>query len=197
MATPPIQWREPQQFAAGDTLLFQRSLPDHLPSDGWAIRLTISSQDAAAPAVAQVLSVPDSTNQFHTFTVPNFLAGVNQGTYTFSEEIVNSGTGEKHQIYFSDNFEVGQSLDSQASLNPVKTHAQIMLDTLEASLLDLAQLRFQETDVQRNRFVSQKQAEVLDQWKYWKAFRQNEIQADNVRNGRASGAVSVPIFRIG
>ena len=197
MATSPINWRCPDEFAAGDTLIYQRSLPDYKPSDGFAIRLTVSSQAVAGHAVVQVVSLPDSTNSFHTFTVPGFCAGADAGTYTLTEEVFNATTGEKHQIFFNSNFQIQQSLDSQASVGPQKTHAQQMLEILEDSLQDLGRQRFQETDVQRNKFVSQKQAEVLEQWKYWKAFRDNEIQMENVRNGRPSGAVSRSVFNIG
>ena len=201
MAEPTI-WQEPIAIAAGDSLIFQRNLPNYLPSKGWSIQgtLTLPMPNGGGRVVAQFVSVPDSTNQYHLVNVPNFAAAIDAGNYIFSEEIVcaagGESPGEKHQIYFNDNFNLGDNLAGGVGAAPL-TEAQQMLAILYTSLKQLYVKQFSETDVQRNRFVIQKQAEVRKELQYWLAVRQNEVQIENVRNGRPSGAVSVPVFNIG
>ncbi|MDE2021238.1 MAG: hypothetical protein KGJ13_12960, partial [Patescibacteria group bacterium] len=114
-----IQWREPADFTVGDTLLFQRNLPDYLPSDGWAIRLTITENTATgATKLAEAVSTPDTTSQYHVFNVPNFCAGLAAGKYVLSEEVFNAAgnaalnisAGEKHQIYVRPDFQLQDDL---------------------------------------------------------------------------------------
>jgi hypothetical protein len=198
MANAPIANREPDFFTSGDTLLFNRNLPNYLPSAGWSIHLTVTQVlPNAGHVAAQAVSVPDATNAFHTFNVPNFAAGLDAGLYILSEEVVNANTGEKHQIYYNDNFLIGPDLGDGLSSASVKTEAQQMLEVISSTLKDLYKQKFTETDVQRNRFVLQKTTEALNDYKFWWHRRQQEIQFENVRNGRPSGAVSEPVFCIG
>jgi hypothetical protein len=114
MAIPPIIWRPPERFVSGDSLIFQQNLPNYLPANGWAIRLTITQP--GGNQVAQAISAPDATNNFHTFNVPNFCAGLDAGGYVITEEVLNAATGERHQIYFSDSFQLsGDLADSLAA----------------------------------------------------------------------------------
>lgn len=193
-------------FTSGDTLLFNRHLPNYLPSDGWSIQLTITQPlPLAGKLVAQVNSTPSATNDFHQFNVPNFCAGLDAGLYILSSEVVNVAgnpalgiaAGTKHQIYFNDNFLVGADLGDGLASNPVQTRAQQMLAVITATLVELYKQKFQETDVQRNRFVLQKTTEALNDFKFWTAKRQEEIQQENVRNGRPSGATAQAVFMIG
>ena len=193
-----IQWREPDEFTSGDTLLFQRSLPDYLPSDGWALRLTITQPlPQGALKVAEAVSVADSTNSVHTFNVPDFCAALEAGVYVLSEVVFNQSTGEKHQIYHDDEFNIGDDLDSGLVVGPILTEAQEMIALLRASYKALIQQQFASTNVQHNEFVLQKQGEVLDQLKYWKNMRINEIQMERAKNGQKPGNVQEAVFCIG
>lgn len=185
-------------FAAGDSLVFNRRLPDYLPSNGWAVRLTVSKvQDVGAPPVVSIVSAPDATNAFHQFNVNGFLQGSPNGVYILQEEVFNAGTGEKHQIYFNDNFVLLPDLADGAASANVKTTAQQMLELIVCTLKELYKAKFTETDVQRSRFVLQKTKDALEDYQYWKEVRQNEIQMERARNGRPPGNVCQPVFAIG
>lgn len=198
MATPPIQWRPPERFVSGDTLLFQQNLPDYLPSAGFAIALTVSKPTvAAATILVRVVSTPDSTNSYHTFNVNGFCAGADSGIYILSEEVFNAATGEKHQIYFADNFKIAPDLNDGAATKPVQTEAQINLALLNSTYRQIIALKFAETEDLRSRFRLQDEQKVLEDIKYWKAVRQNEILMDRARNGLRPGNVQEAVFAIG
>ena len=198
MATPPIIWRPPQRFVSGDSLIFQQNLPDYPPSAGFAIQLTVSQVlPNGAKILTQVVSTPDATNSYHTFNVLNFCAGADAGTYILSEEVFNAGTGEKHQIYFDDAFKLGPDLNDVLASLPVETEAQINLRLLNVTYRNLIQLKFAETEDLRSRFKVQDEQKVLEDIKYWKAVRVNEIQLERARNGQRPGNVTEAFFAIG
>ena len=194
MATAPIPTREPEQFVAGDTLLLHRNLPDYLPSDGWGYRLTVTQP---LPNGSQVVATTDSTadGDKHSFSVNDWLSALQDGVYILTGSVIKASTGEQHQVYHNDAFLVTTSDAANAAAGPVKTEAQQMLEIILDTLKELYKRKYTETDVQRNKFVLQKSSEALADYKFWFAKRQQEIQQQNVRNGRASGAVQEPIFK--
>lgn len=194
MATAPIPTREPEQFVAGDTLLLHRNLPDYLPSDGWVYRLTVTQP---LPNGSQVVATTDSTadGDSHSFSVDNWLSELQDGVYILTGSVIKAANGDRHQVYHNDAFLVTTSDAANAAAGPVKTDAQQMLEIILDTLKELYKRKYTETDVQRNKFVLQKSSEALADYKFWFAKRQQEIQQQNVRNGRASGAVQEPIFK--
>lgn len=194
MATAPIPTREPEQFVAGDTLLLHRNLPDYLPSDGWVYRLTVTQ---LLPNGSEVVATNDSTadGDRHSFEVNNWLGTQTDGVYVLAGTVIKASTGERHQVYHHDGFLISTSDAAGTPSATVKTEAQQMLEIILDTLKELYKRKYTETDVQRNKFVLQKSADALNDYKFWFAKRQQEIQQQNVRNGRASGAVQEPIFR--
>ena len=198
MATPQILWRPPEAFVSGDTLIYQRNLPNYLPSAGFAIQLTVTKPTPQAAKIqAQAISVPDATNSFHTFNVVGFCAGAEEGHYVLSEEVFNAATGERHQISYADDFLLGPDLNDGLATKPIETVAQRKLRLLHASHDQLIQLKFSETEDLRSRFKIQDEEKILNEIKYWTEVRHNEIQMERVRNGQSPGNFTVPIFRIG
>lgn len=197
MANAPILWVEPERFTSGDTLIYNRCLRNYLPSNGWKIKLTVSAQRPnAAEDIFQVDSTPDQTNAYHQFNVPNFLGDFDEGTYIFSEEVVNVN-GEKHQIFLNSEFIVGPQLNQGTATGPNLTVAQRMIAIVSSTLEELYAQKFNSTDVQNNSFVLQKTTEAETSLNYWIERRNQEIQQENIRNGRPSGATSMPVFWIG
>ena len=206
MATEPTIWREPDVFTAGDTLIYQRSLPRFLPSDGWAIRLTITQNKGdAAVEVAQAVSVGDSTNKYHVFNVPNFCGNLTSGVYTFSEEVfnaagnagINVAAGERHALYSRPDFQIRDNLDSGANARDQRTTAQKNIELLEHRLAEIYKLKFSEHESDRNRFNLVDEEKVLKQLQYWKEVRIGEIRMERVKNGQEPGNVVRPRFMIG
>jgi hypothetical protein len=188
-----IQTREPEIFAAGDTLLFQRYLPKFLPGDGWSIRYVLT--DLKAIPVKEFDSVVSPLEgSMHLVDIDDFASDLEAGEYVLTGQAVNGA--EKHQIYYG-TLTLQPDLADGAGDQPVQTEAQEMIVLLRNSLKELYKKLFQETDVQRSRFVMQKQKEVREELAYWKEVRQNEIQQERARNGRPIGNVSVPVFNIG
>jgi hypothetical protein len=144
----------------------------------------------------QVNSAPDSTNTFHCFNVQGFLGNADAGTYILSEEVINSGTGQRNQIFYNDNFQVGPDLSGGTSTQTL-TIAQQMIAQIQATLLALYARTSKETDVQRSRFVLMEIDKVRGEENYWQERRKIEVQNERAANGHASGNVSRPLFNIG
>jgi hypothetical protein len=192
-----IQWRPPIQIAAGDSLVFQQNFPNYLPPV-WAIRLTVSLPNSAGGAtkIVQVVSSPDSTNQFHTFDVNDFLGTAAVGNYILSEEIFNATTGEEHQIYYADNFFVGPSLDTGSDGTAVLgTFSEQALPQIEAQILLLTNQIVNETDVERSRFLFTTRKELMEQRAQLREERQNEIALAKQKNGQPTGNDLIPKLR--
>lgn len=198
MAVPTISWRPPESFVSGDSLIFNQRLPNYLPSSGFAIRLTLTKNTPnGAEKVDEVVSTPDVTNAFHQFNETSFGAGLDSGNYVLSEEVFNAGTGERHQIYFADNFQIGADLADGLATAPVQTDAQIILAGLYDTYKQLLKLKFAETEDLRSRFRLQDQSKILEDIKYWKSVCINEMQIGRSRNGQRPGNVQDAVFYIG
>jgi hypothetical protein len=190
MANGPIALREPEAIAAGDTLLFQRRLPDYKASQGWSLTYILSDLQSN-----QVLTFPSAAaGDDHLISINAFAAALQADDYILAGYAVNGA--ERHEIYRAV-LTLSSDFADNTAQGPQQTEAQEMIAILRDSLKALYRQQFQETDVQRNKFVMQKQGEVLQQLQYWKEMRLNEIQLERARNGKASGAVSVPRFCIG
>ncbi len=188
-----ISWREPEIFAAGDSLAFQRYLPAYLPAAGWSLHYALTD-----PITGILLTSFDSTTSTtdatcHAVSINNFAAAIDQGDYILTGQAVNV-SGEKNQIYYAE-LTIQPNLAGGTAAAPILTTAQKMITILEKSLADLYVQKFQETDVQRNRFVMQKQTEVLQNLQYWYEKRMNELAMERMRNGRSNPNDLVPVFR--
>ena len=196
----PIQWREPERFAIGDTLKFQRNLPGYKPSDGWSLSYSLIAQtDLSGQQVATFSSAPDSSNTYHTVDVLNFAQGQVAGDFILVGEAICSPTGtypnEKHQIYYSLLKLQDDLADGQVS-GPITTHSQRMITLLEAKLERLEAYDITESDVNRTRFVMEERVKVKQRLMEYKELRRNEIKIENQRNGRDGGEQQFPVFRI-
>lgn len=188
-----IAWREPEIFAAGDSLAFQRYLPNYLPSDGWSLHYTLTDPNAGVALTGFNSTVSTTDATCHSVSVNNFAADIAQGDYILTGEAVNI-SGEKNQIYYAE-LTIRPNLDGGMAGAPILTTAQKMIAILEKSLADLYVQKFQETDVQRNKFVMQKQTEVLANLQYWYEKRMNEVAMERMRNGRSNPNDLMPVFR--
>lgn len=195
MATPPKIWGEPLNFAAGDTLIFEKFLHGYLPADGWSIAGTVTDPNSAK-AVANYVSTQSTTDpDSHAVNVPNFAAAVPQGEYILSEEVINATTGEKHQIYYG-GLVIGPDLNDQTATAPILTFAQQMINALQAALLAMASDTLIETDVQRNRFRKITEEDKRRQLFIWEERRMNEVNKEGIANGRRNTNDFEPVFRM-
>lgn len=193
MANTPIPTIEPEIFAAGDTLWFEKYLADYLPSAGWALQYVVTN--LAGEQLANVVSTAsDSDATRHKIFADDFLAAVDKSDCILTGYRFNGTTGERFRIY-QEVLEVDPNYGGGTVSQPQQTTAQKMIEALETSLLDLYKTRFAETDVQRNRFKLQDQNKVLQDLKYWREVRDWEIRQQQLRNGHAATNDMRPVLR--
>lgn len=188
--------REPLEFSQGDTLCFDKYLPDYLPSKGWALLYEIrSSQQPTNPAI-QINSTPDVTNTYHKILVAEGItAGWLAGDALMVGYAVNAGTGQRHQVYYG-TLNLTPNLGTAGNNVDVSTHAQRMIPILEKQLEELAQHSMDDSNVQQVEIRRVKRMDLEKQLAWNKQLRQNEIAVENVANGRPSGNKVVPIFNL-
>ena len=189
-----IAWREPEIFAAGDTLVFQRYLPDYLPDDGWSLHYVLTDPVGGVQLLTFDSATSADDETVHAVNVANFAATIPQGDYILTGQVVNATTGEKHQIYYAE-LSLQPDLAAGTAGGPILTTAQKMIQSLESILADLYKQKFQETDVQRSRFVAKKTSEVLKDLQYWYEKRANEVNLEAIRGGGGNMNDFTPIFR--
>lgn len=186
-----VQRREPEIFVCGDTLLFERYLRDYLPSDGWSLLYEI--RGGASTTNQPITFTSTASGDFHLIQVNNFAAEANAGVYELVGYAVNGA--ERHQIYDGqlNLLPNGTSVDDSA---PVKTHAQKMIEMLEAGLERLAAHEIDESNVERAQFIRAKRLDLEKQLAINKEIRANELKMERIRNGQHSGQFIRPRLEI-
>jgi hypothetical protein len=178
---PQIQWREPQEFSAGDTLTFERNLPDYPATAGWSL-------DYELRGGAQVISfqsTPDG-NSHKVNLAPAVTSLWAPGDYTLTGYAILAATGERHRIYYGE-FKLWEDKQTATADAPEKTFAQQMVEQIKLCLLakagnDLASSKLGETEFrymtyeQLNRHLGE-----------WMGVRRQEIAKENARAGRPTG----------
>lgn len=194
MAGPPIQLQEPESFASGDTLWFERYLPDYLPSDGWSLKYTLTSLNGQAAAAAQsAVSASDASR--HKVYQQNFAAGLEAGDYIFSGEAVNAATGDRKQIYKAV-LTIGADLQAGLATGPLLSENARALQDAYATRRVLIKRKFSETGDLSSRFILQKLSEINDLIKELEEKVIWEKRAARVANGGADGSTTEAVLRI-
>lgn len=181
-------------FTAGDSLQFQRSLPDFPASAGWSLHYVLTS---LAPQSGIQVAQFDSTasGDYHAVSVDGFAAGLDAGDYLLSGYAVNGA--ERHRIYYAELTIAADLSDGGASQAVLTTHAQRMITILEAQMEQVAAHVLQETDVQKSRFVWAKRSEILDLLNFYRERRAYELKVQAVANGQGNPNRIVPAFYCG
>jgi hypothetical protein len=191
MAADSTQWREPEVFASGDSLIFSKYLPAYLPGDGWHVHYVVTqSQPNGAKEVASFDSTQSTTDPtVHTVNVANFGAGLDAGEYVLSGQVVNSAgnaplniaAGEKHTIYYAE-LELDPDLADNLASVPIATFVQTMIPILESKIQRLESYDLTETDVQRTRFIVEDKNKTYE--RYWRLleFRNYEKKQERAAN---------------
>jgi hypothetical protein len=186
-----IQWREPEIFSAGDTLKFNKFLPNYLPADGWALTYSVTDElPDSGNLVDSIFSTPSATDpSVHSVNVPNFGAGLEAGDYILTGVVVNAAgnpskniaAGERHTFYIGELTFDPDLMDGLSSA-PVTTFVQRMIPILEAKIARLEAYDLTETDVQRTRFVIEDKTKTYE--RYWRLleFRNYEKKQERASN---------------
>jgi hypothetical protein len=194
MAGPTIQLQEPERFASGDTLWFERYLADYLPSAGWSLKYTLTSLNGQEVASVQSV-VSDSNANRHKIYQQNFAAGLDADDYIFTGELVNTNTGDRKQIYKAV-LTLGADLqDGVATVPLISENAQALQDAY-ATRRVLIKKQFSETEDLRSRFILQKLSEINDLIKELEEKVIWEKRAARAANGEPDGSMTEAVMRV-
>ncbi|MDE2019953.1 MAG: hypothetical protein KGJ13_06445 [Patescibacteria group bacterium] len=189
-----IQEREPEFFAAGDWLLFQRNLPTFLPSNGWILLYVLTDENGVEQATVTSVVGSGDYNNWHIISVTDFVPTLPQADYILTGYAVNGA--ERRQIYYGW-LHLTPDYPAGTATSPQTTFSQQYITALEAKLLRLEGYDFSSTDVQRNRFMIEERDKTLNRLKWAYEKRRNEVQVARGRNGQPTGAVTQSVFNIG
>ena len=195
---PEIPTREPELFASGDSLVFTRTLPGFLASEGWSLHYTATAPDGT------LLTSADSTadGDDHAVNEDNWAADIDQTAYPFPVQAVlagfalKDGTNERHQIYYGQLTLTANLADATAD-EPVESEAQEMIRVIKASLKDAYAVVYKQVDIAKTSIIWADIKQLRMELNHWKEVRNNEIQLERARNGKPTGADKVPIFCVG
>jgi hypothetical protein len=177
----PQKTFEPQKIAAGDTINFVRAFSNYPASKGWSLKYEMRG---GAQAIEFTSTAQGDS---HAVTVASSVTALwLPKLYVLDGYAENSGTGERQRVY-SNAIEIAPNLEAAAPDLDVRTHAQKMLELIEAVQIGKAAHDIIESDVEQTRIKRLSPAELRDEYNFWLFRRQQEIQAKNASNGRATG----------
>lgn len=182
----PTSRFEPQTLAAGDSIRFEKQLPD-FPSAAWSLVYEVAGEityefTSAASGAGHLVTVDAATT-----------AAWAAGTYELTGFAVNATTGERKQIYQAP-FVVEPNV--AAGDRPATTLAQRMLALIETVLEGKAAHDILESDVEGTRIKRMSPAELRTEHAYWKNIRDSEIDGERARAGLPSRNKIKPRFQI-
>lgn len=196
----PIQWKEPLRFRAGDTLKFQRSFNEFLPSDGWSITYTLTKIGGGGSTPAfQFTTVSDQTQQFHTVDLLNFGQGIANGDYILSGELVcavgGAYPGERKSCYYDKLILNADLQDGLGDSNALLSFPEKMIKSVEERIALLGQQIVQSSNLQRNEIMFMQMEKLMNERDQWREEIQQTENLRGIANGDGSRNNLRPVFR--
>lgn len=176
-------------FVAGDTLSFERFLPDFVPANGWSLLYEIRGDSAPITFT----SVPDN-DRHQILVLPAVTALWLPAECELFGYAVNTD-GTRHTFYMA-GLQIFSNEGDPSNTDPQTTHAERMVDILETQLEKLAVNSLQRTSVEQTEIDRVRRLDLEKQLAINKEIRSNEVAIQNVRNGRPSGQKIVSQMRI-
>lgn len=168
----------PQQIFAGDSLAWTESLAGYSAADGWTLRYVLVSPSAQL----SIVSAADGSN--HRVSVPaTTTAGWGAGGYSWQAYVAHSDgsritIGEGHVT-------VRPNLAAQGSGMDTRSHAKMVLDAIEATILNKGTKGQLSIEVSGIRLEQYKMDELLMLRDRYKSEYLNEVAAARLANGGA------------
>lgn len=176
-----MDYREPLEIAAGDTLSWTRTFNDYPAGDGWVLKYAFRG-----PAVVNLTSAADGDSHVTTIAVDTFTTA---GTY-FVQGYVEKGS-ERRTVY-SGRLKVTPNLAAIASgTYEGRSHAQKVVDAIEAVIEGRASKDQQEMWIDGEKLVRTPVADLL---KLRDRYRQ-ELSAQDDKERRRQGRGGRRIIR--
>ena len=194
MANAPIQMQEPETFAAGDTIWFEKYFDNYLPQNGWSLKYTLTTLSGKDSTSVQSV-VSDTNPSRHKIYQQNFAINLDADDYIFTGEAVNSNTGDRHQTY-KQVLTLGGDLNDGLASKPLISQNQQDLNEAYCTRLELIKSIFSKTVDLRSEFELQSLAVInnlikeLEEKVIW------EKRAARAANGQPDGSTTSPVMRV-
>lgn len=174
-----MDYREPLQVAAGDTIQWKRSLPEYSASDGWVLHYALRG-----PAIIDITGTADGSD--HLISVPSSIDPAwTAGEYTVQGYVTNA-SGERHTVY-SGRMTVTPNLAAiDSGTYDGRTHAQKVISAIEAVIEGKAskdQMDMQIDGLRITRIPFETLLQIRTRYRLELAA---EIRKENRRQGRGS-----------
>jgi hypothetical protein len=188
-----IQRREPIVFAAGDSLIFRRHLPEFPSAAGWSLIYYLFARNGQPTGITFTSTPVTGTVSDYLMDVDDFAATKPAGDYVLAGYALNATTSEQHQIYrasliLTENLSLGKPVKDQVSFE------QEMVTELQDGLRRLYKNELQETDVQRVRLIKVRRIELRTELNFWEERLAHRKKLEQIRNtGRNPNSIG-PAF---
>lgn len=174
-----MDYQEPLQVAAGDTIQWKRSLPDYPAADGWVLKYALRG-----PGIIDIAGSADGSDHLISVPAATSAAWV-AGDYT-ARGYVESG-GERFTIY-SGRIQVTPDLAAIAAGSyDGRSHARRVIDAIEAVIEGRATKDQQEMWVDGERLVRTPFEILLQIRNRYRRELSAEARREGAQQGRRSG----------
>jgi hypothetical protein len=171
---------EPREFTAGDTVTWDRTASGYSAADGWVLvysfRGNASTTDYTATA--------DGTGFTLTVSAADS-ALLSQGDYTVSGSVEK---GFERFTVFAGRITVTANVSAMGTTFDGRTHVKKVLDAIEAVLESRATKEILQTNIEGVSISNIPHPELLELREKYMAYYKQEVAAENIAMGGASGA---------
>lgn len=171
-----MDYQEPLEVAAGDTIIWTRVLPDYPASAGWVLKYALRGPD-----VVNVNSEPDGDNHLVTIDPTEITT---QGLYSVQGYVEKEGV--RHTIY-SGRLKVTPDLVAADATFDGRTHAQKVVDAIEAVIEGRATRDQQEMWIEGEKLVRTPFEELIRIRAKYRQEVASQLAREKRRQGRGSG----------
>ena len=189
--TVEIPTSEPDVIIAGDTLKFTKDLPDYLPADSWVLTYALVKYGTQIKITAT-----DNGDGTHLVNVAIVTTGAYAvGDYQWHAYVTKSG--ERYTVG-KGRVKIKTDFAGQASGFDGRSHAQVMLDAIEARLQGRAtdnQLDIISTALEGRSITRETTAELIKLRSFYKIEFKKEKQAENLNKGLDAGGRILTRFK--
>lgn len=166
----------PLTFISGETITWEKNLPDYLPVDNWVLTYVF-----VIGGDQQVVTATDAGNGSHSATITKTISNkFTSGIYTWQAHVDN---GTDHIVVDSGRVEVKPNFLDQENGFDARSHVKQVLDALEATILKKAS-KDQMSYTVGSTTVSRMTPEELLKWQnHYRILYNQELQVENISNG--------------
>ena len=183
-----IPTKEPETLVAGDTWKWERSLSDYLASDSWSLTYYLRKSGSSAITVTSSADV-----DAHLVTVAAATtAAYTPGTWDFRGYVTKSA--ERFEV-FNGVLEIETNPATAASSYDPRTHAEKVLDSIEAVLESRATKEVLSFSVEGNSLSSYPHEQLLVMRSRYRVEVEREKAVERLKVGRASGRLILTRFQ--